>query len=114
MQTREWNQVDSELAKIRIQLTREAKAASNARKRSTYEVVKVTIGWGGKLESPEADVVQSFIVKNHALVGVLDKLVDRKCGVVGLDNCVGHLGRRENRERQHDTVWVLLSDLRNQ
>ena len=34
-----------------------------------------------------------------------------KRGVVRLDNCVAHFGTREDRERKHDSVGVLLSDL---
>lgn len=48
--------------------------------------------WIGELESAETDIVEGFIVKNHALVGVLDQLVDGEGGVVRLNHGVRHLG----------------------
>lgn len=65
----------------------------------------------GELESAEADVVKRFVVKDHALVGVLHELVHRQRRVVGLHHGVRHLGRREHREGEHHAVWVLLTDL---
>ncbi|CAA6662650.1 unnamed protein product [Spirodela intermedia] len=38
----------------------------------------------GELEGPEADVVEGLIVEDHALVGILDELVDGEGGVVRL------------------------------
>lgn len=64
-----------------------------------------------ELESPEADVVEGFIVEDHALVSVLDELVDGEGGVVGLDHGVGDLRGRENGEGEHHSVWEFLSDL---
>ena len=49
-------------------------------------MVKITIGWGGELEGSEADIVKGFIVNDHALVGVLDQLMDGQGGVVGLND----------------------------
>lgn len=48
--------------------------------------------WIGELESSEANVVESFIVEDHALVGVLHELVDGEGGVVGLNDGVRDLG----------------------
>jgi len=74
-------------------------------------VVQVAEGGGGELEGSEADVVQSFVVDAHGLVGVLDKLVDGERGVVGLDDGVGDLGRGDDGEGHHDAVGVLLAEL---
>ena len=60
---------------------------------------------------PEADVVESFVVDAVGFIGVLHQLVDGEGGVVGLDNGVRHLGRRDNRVGVHDPVRILLSDL---
>jgi hypothetical protein len=111
VESREWDQVHSKLAEIRVQLTRKAKTAGYARKRGTYKMIQVPIGRGGELESSEADVVKGLVVENHALIRVLDELVDRQCGIVRLDDCIGHLGGREDGEGQHDPVWVLFTDL---
>jgi len=111
VQTRERNEIDTELAEVRVELTREAQAASHTRHASRAQVVEVTIGGGSELECAEADVVQSLVVEAHALVGVLDQLVDREGGIVWLDNRVGHLWRWHHREGEHHTVGVLLANL---
>jgi hypothetical protein len=90
VKTWEWDKIHSELAKVRVQLTREADAASHAGHACGAKVVKVAIGWGGELEGTEADVVKGLVIHAHALVGVLDKLVDRKGGVVWFDDGVRH------------------------
>eukprot|EP00953_Heterococcus_sp_UTEX-ZZ885_P024434 13366-Heterococcus_DN1.PRE.2 len=56
----------------------------------------------------EADVVQGFVVEGEALVSVLNQLVHRQGGVVGLRNSV-RLGGRGARVGGHDAVWVLLA-----
>merc|ERR1719258_181356 len=91
VQTRERNQVHSHLAQVSVQLTREAQAGCHTRHGSRHQVVQVTVCWGGQLERSEANVIQSFVVHDHALVRVLNKLVHRKSGVVGFHNGVRHL-----------------------
>merc|ERR1712086_162742 len=91
MKTWEWNKIYSELTKVRVELTREANAASHTGHACRAKVVKISVGWGGQLQGTEADVVKGLVVHTHALVGVLDKLVNGKGGVVWLDNGVGHL-----------------------
>jgi len=39
-------------------------------------VVKISIGWSGELESSEADIIKSFVINAHNLIGVFDKLMD--------------------------------------
>ena len=114
VQTREWDQVHAELAKVRVELTREAEAAGDAGHGGGHKVVQVTVGGGGELQGTEADVVQGLVVDAHALVGVLDQLVHGEGGVVRLDNGVGHLGGGHDGEGEHDTVGVLLTDLGDQ
>merc|ERR1712164_126383 len=104
-------EVDAKLAEVGVELTGETQAAGDARHAGGAQVVEVAVGGGGELEGTEADVVQGLVVKAHALVGVLDQLVDGEGGVVGLDHSVGHLGGRHNGESEHHAVWVLLADL---
>merc|ERR1711977_772103 len=111
VETGEGDEIDTELAEVRVELTREAKAASHTGHAGGAEMVEVTIGGSGELEGTEADVVQGLVVKAHALVGVLHKLVDGEGGVVRLDNSVGHLGGWHHREGEHHAVGVLLADL---
>jgi hypothetical protein len=68
-------------------------------------------GWCCELQCAEADVVESLVVEHHALVRVLNKLVNGERGVVGLHDGVRHLRRGEDGERQHHAVGVLLPDL---
>merc|ERR1719484_359279 len=114
VETGEGDEIDTELAEVRVELTREAQAASHAGHAGGAEMVEVTVGGGGELEGTEADVVQGLVVKAHALVGVLHKLVDGEGGVVRLDNSVGHLGGWHHGEGEHHTVGVLLADLRDE
>jgi hypothetical protein len=39
-------------------------------------MVKITIGWGGKLKGSEADIIKSFVINAHNFIGVLDELMD--------------------------------------
>eukprot|EP00043_Microstomoeca_roanoka_P004868 m.52369 g.52369 ORF g.52369 m.52369 type:complete len:506 (-) comp12695_c0_seq1:22-1539(-) len=111
VKTGERNHVDSQLAEIRVELTREAKASGNTAHAGGDKVVEVTICGGCELEGTEADIVQGFVINAVSLISVLDELVHREGGVVGLNDCVRHLGGRHNRECVHDTVGVLLADL---
>merc|ERR1712178_220777 len=111
VEAREWDQVDTELAKVGVEPTREPETAGDARHAGGAQVVEVAIGRGGELECTEANVVQSLVVKAHALVGILNKLVNRESCIVWLDNSVRHLRGRHDGEGEHHTVWVLLADL---
>ena len=55
-------------------------------------MIEISIGRSGQLQRFEADVVESLIVYAEGLVGVFDELMQRQCGVVWLNNDIGHLG----------------------
>ena len=74
-------------------------------------MVKITIGWGGELKGSETDIIKSFVINAHNLIGVLDQLMDGEGGVVWLNDGIRHLGGWHDGEGGHDSVWVLLSDL---
>ena len=40
-------------------------------------MVQVTVGGRGKLESPEADVVEGLVINAESFVRVFDQLMDR-------------------------------------
>ena len=92
MESGEGGQVDGELSEIGVELTGESEAASETRKSGGNEMVEITIGGGGELEGSEADVIKSFVINAHNLIGVFDELMDREGGVVGLNNGVRDLG----------------------
>ena len=52
-------------------------------------MVQVSIHRLAELERSEADVVEGFIVEDHALVSHLSQIEHSKRRVVGLDDCVG-------------------------
>ena len=111
VETGEGDQVDGELAEVGVELTGEAEAAGDAGHDDGDEVVQVAEGGGGELEGSEADVVKSFVVNAHGLVGVLNKLMDGEGGVVGLNDGVGDLGGGNDGEGHHDAVGVFLAEL---
>ena len=54
-------------------------------------MIQVAKCWGGELECAEADVVQGLIVKHHALISILHKLMHRQGRIVWLHHSVRHL-----------------------
>ena len=111
METGEGDKVDSELSQVRVELTGESEATGNTGKSSGDEMVKITVGGGGELEGSEADIVKSFVINAHNLIGVLNELMDGEGGVIWLNDGIGNLGGRHDGESGHDSVWVFLSDL---
>jgi len=67
-------------------LSWESEAASDTGESSRDQMVKITVGWGGELKGSEADIIKSFVINAHNLIGVLDKLMDREGSVVWLNN----------------------------
>jgi len=114
METGEWHQVNGELSEIRVELTWESEATGDTGESGGHEMVKITVGWGGELEGSEADIVEGLVVNAHDIIGVLDELMDREGGVVGLDDGIGDLGGWHDGEGAHLSVWVLFTDLGDQ
>jgi hypothetical protein len=88
----ERNHVDSQLPQISIELAREAKASGDSRHGERNQMVQVSIGGSGQLQGPEADVIESFIVDAESFIRVFNQLMNGECGIVGLNNRVGHFG----------------------
>ena len=114
METGEGNHVDSQLSEIRVQLAREAQAGGDTGHDSRHKVVEISVGWVGELEGSHADIVEGLVINAEGLIGVLDQLVDREGGIVGLDNGIGNLGGWDNREGGHHAIWELFADLGDQ
>merc|ERR1711994_98347 len=111
METGEGHEVDSELSEIRVELTGESEAAGDTGEGSGNEMVKITIGGGGELEGSEADIIEGLVIDAHDIIGVLDELMDREGGVVGLNDGIRDLGEWHDRESAHLSVGVLFCDL---
>jgi len=111
MESWEWDEVDSKLSEIGVELSWESEAASNTGESGRDEMVKITVGWGGELEGSEADIVKGFVINAHNLIGVFDKLMDGEGSVVWLNNGIGDLWGWHDGESDHHSVWVFFSDL---
>ena len=107
----EGDQVDGQFSEVRVELTGESEAAGDSGHGGGDEMVKISVGGGGELEGPEADIVEGLVVNDHALIGIFDELMHWEGGVVGLNDSVGDLGGGDHGEGLHDSVGVLLSDL---
>merc|ERR1712195_469401 len=111
MESGEGDQVDGKFPEIGIELTGESEAASHTGEGGGDEMVEITVGGGGELEGPEADIVEGLIVDAHNLIGVLNELMHGEGGVVGLNDGVGDLGGWHDGEGAHNSVGVFLTDL---
>merc|ERR1719272_822913 len=111
VQARERDEVDCNLAEIAVQLTWKAEAACHAAHGCADEVVQVSVCGCCQLQCAKADVVKRFVVKQEALIGVCDELVEGQDRVVWLDDSVRNLWRWDHGECLHDTIWVLFADL---
>merc|ERR1719208_38102 len=114
VETREGDHVDRQLPEVSVELTREPETGGDSRHGERDQVVEVTVGGSGELQSSEADVVESLVVNAVGLVSVLHELVHGEGGVVGLHHGVRDLGGGNHRVGVHDSVRILLSDLRDE
>jgi len=39
-------------------------------------VIKITIGGGGELKGSEADIIEGLVIDDHALISILNELMD--------------------------------------
>ena len=88
METWEWHHVDCQFPEISIELTRESETGCHSGHSGGDEMVQIAVCWCGQFQRSEADVVQSLVVDTVGLICVLNKLMDRQGGVVGLNNRV--------------------------
>jgi hypothetical protein len=114
MKTRERNHVDTQLAQIRVELTRETQTGRDTRHDCRNKLVKITIVGVGQLEGSKANVVKSLVINTECGITVLNKLVDRENSVIRFNNGIRDLGRRNNRVGAQNTVRVFFTDLGQQ
>lgn len=91
--------VDGEFPQIGVQLAGESQAGGDAAQGRANQVIQITVSRRGQLESPEADIVERFVVYAIRLVRVFHQLMHRESAVVGLDHSVRYLARRREREK---------------
>ena len=52
-------------------------------------VISVSLtAWSSQFKSPEADIIQSLVIQNHALISILNKLMHRQGGIVWLNHSI--------------------------
>ena len=107
----EWNQVDGQFSEVRVELTWESEAAGDTGHGSWDQVVKISVSWGGQLKGSEADIVEGFVINDHALIGVFDQLMDWEGGVVWFNDGIWDLWWWDDGEGFHDSVRIFFSDL---
>jgi hypothetical protein len=88
MKSWEWDQIDSQFSQVRVQLTWESEAASDSGHGCGNEMVKISVGWGGKFQGSEADIVKSLVINAHAFIGIFDQLMDGQGSVVWFNDGV--------------------------
>jgi len=111
MESWERNKVNSEFSEIGVELTWESDGAGNTWHGNRYEMVKITIGWGGKFKGSETDIVKSFIINNLNFISILNELMNWKGSVIWFDNGIRDFWGWEYGESFHNSVRIFLSDL---
>ena len=84
VQTWERHQVHCNLAQVAVQLSREAQAAGHTAHCRRHQMVQVTVSRGSQLQRAETNIVQSFVVQQEGLIGVLHQLVETQHCLVTL------------------------------
>ena len=94
------HQVGLELGHINVQGTIETKRGRKRRNDLSNEAVEVRVRGALNIEIAPAHIIESLVVKAEGAIGVLQKGVGGKDGVVRLDDSRGHLRRRRDSKRE--------------
>jgi hypothetical protein len=77
-------------------------------------VVKITISWSGQFKGSEANIVQGFIINDHAFISIFNQLMDGQGGIVGFDNCIRYFRGRDDGKGLHNSVRIFFSNFGDQ
>jgi hypothetical protein len=94
------NQVSLELSDINVESTVETKRSRQGRDGLSNQSVEVGVGRTLNVEITAADVVDGLVVKHDSHIGVLEKRVSGKHGVVGFNHGGGNLWGRVDGESE--------------
>ena len=78
-------------AAVNSNLAWEAEAGSDTRHGGRDEVIEVTVGRSGQLQSAETDVIQSLVINAVSFIRVLNELMHGQSCIVRLHDRVRHL-----------------------
>mmetsp|Transcript_29500 Transcript_29500/g.47309 ORF Transcript_29500/g.47309 Transcript_29500/m.47309 type:complete len:463 (+) Transcript_29500:77-1465(+) len=105
--TRVRDKVGLELSHIHVKCTIETKGSSEGRDNLSNQTVEVGVGRTLDVEGSTADIVDSLVVKHNSNIGVLEKGVGGKDGVVWLNNSGGDLRRWVDSEAELGLLTVV-------
>jgi len=114
MESWEWNKIYTLFSDIRVELTWESDGAGDTWHSYWYEMIQITISWGGEFKSSEANIVESFIINNLSLISIFDKLMYWKSCIIWFYNCVWDFWRWEYWESTHLSVRIFFSNFRDE
>jgi hypothetical protein len=86
-----WHQVSLELSNINVQSSIESEGGSEGGDDLGNKSVQVGVGWSLDIKVSSADIVNGLVIKDNGNIGVLQKRVSGKHGVVWLNNGGGDL-----------------------
>ena len=101
------HQVGLELCQVNVEGAVEAERGRDGGHNLADETVEVGVGGTVDVELSEADVVDGLVVDHEGTVRVFQSRVGSQDGVVGLDDCGGHLGRGVDGEFQLGLLAVV-------
>ena len=80
------DKVGLEFSDINVEGTVESEGGGEGRDNLGDQSVKVGVGWSLDVEVSSADVIDGFVIKDDGNIGMLEKGVSGKDGVVWLNN----------------------------
>lgn len=89
------HQVGLELGYVNVERTVKSQGSCQRRYHLSHKAVEVGVRWALDVQVTAAHVIESLIVEAEGAVGVFQKGVGRKHGVVGFHNRCGHLRKFE-------------------
>jgi len=110
VETRERNEIDGQLSKIRVELSRESEAACNSTHNGRDQMIQVSICGGCEFEGSETDIVEGFVINAHDFVSVFDQLVDGEGSIIGFNDGIRDFRGWDHRKRAHHSIGVFFTD----
>ena len=101
------HQVGLELGDVHVEGAVEPEGCGQGGHDLGYQAVQVGVGWALDVEGAAADIVECLVVVGDRDISVLKQRVHRQNRVVGLGDCCGDLGGRDDRETQLGLLAVV-------
>jgi len=102
-----WDQVGLEFGDINVEGTIESQRSSEGGDNLGDESVQVSVGWSFDIQLSSADIVKGFVIEHNSNIGVFQKGVSGKDGVVWFDDSGGNLWGWVDGETQLGLLTVI-------